>query len=337
MFEGRRPRILWGLLAFSIGLSPACHRGPAPSEEAPVWERIELSTSKGTAFLSAVAGTKADDVWAVGSSPADPTTHRASACAFHFDGSQWTEATLPDGAQALLAVAVRAHDDIWVGGQAGTMLHFDGNQWTRATLPAEASGATISELSTNGRDVWAAATLTGKVLHLTPSGWQVEPIAQRADSPIEHIYVASDGVVWVPGGKALARQDGGAWRELQVGKSTLIAMTEGGSSELWMFGGEGGNLSAASWKPSVFRRQGDSWSEVPSSGALFLRAACALSSNELVAVGSGGYALRWDGQAWRQSRTGVEDTHGKGQLRGVACFGGEAFAVGSVGVLRLRH
>lgn len=88
-----------------------------------------------------VWGASPDDVWAVGG-----FAGRAGFI-WHWDGTRWTEATLPedlprDGVEipGLFKVWGRSSDDVWAVGGLGTVLHWDGQSWrnvpsgTRAPL-----------------------------------------------------------------------------------------------------------------------------------------------------------------------------------------------------------
>ncbi len=83
--------------------------------------------------IHALHGAGADDVWAVGEAPRGG---RKAALALHFDGKDW-KATELDVEHALLSVYVRAKNEVWAGGEQGTLVKWDGSAWQSvAGLPA---------------------------------------------------------------------------------------------------------------------------------------------------------------------------------------------------------
>src|SRR5262249_52962882 len=84
------------------------------------------SSSPVTAHLRAVAGSAADNIWAVGDYPA-ATGHPGPAIV-HWDGTQWTLVPLVRFDRARRAVWVNAANDVWITGEGGYVLHFDGSQ-----------------------------------------------------------------------------------------------------------------------------------------------------------------------------------------------------------------
>ncbi len=79
-------------------------------------------------------------------------------------------------ASDLLAVFAVAPDDVWLGGDGGTLLHWDGATMTPLVLPG-ASGSTDRILDIHGRaggDLWLSGfspSAAGFVSHFDGSAW----------------------------------------------------------------------------------------------------------------------------------------------------------------------
>lgn len=83
--------------------------------------------------LYALHGSRADDLWAVGSN-----------CAFHYDGQSWQRADAACTSR-LVAVFALAPDDVWVAGGRRAH-HWDGSTWSNHTV----------ELNISVNDLWAS-------------------------------------------------------------------------------------------------------------------------------------------------------------------------------------
>lgn len=81
--------------------------------------------------LWGVWATASDDVWAVGG---DVIDFDAEPVLLHFDGTAWSQETLPQldrPAQALFKVQANGPDDVLAVGQSGVALRYDGTTWTQ--------------------------------------------------------------------------------------------------------------------------------------------------------------------------------------------------------------
>ncbi|MCC7542132.1 MAG: hypothetical protein IT379_38290 [Deltaproteobacteria bacterium] len=319
-----------------------CHCRP-PEPEGPIeWERMPVRAAAGEALLKDVAGTGPDDVWAVGEARSGASTGLPAGCAFHFDGQRWTESALPAGTGSLNAVAPVSRTDVWAASATGTVLRFDGRAWTPQTMPEDMRTVQITSFSiVPGGELWATVNRRGRILRRrVGSDWTWVSVDAMPESQPLAIWATSSTNAWIPSGRA-ARFDGQRWQRVVVGGGTLNAVHGTGPNDVWMVGGRGGNLSVFSWQAIGYHHDGRAWSEVPMPpDTLFMHDVCATSPNEAVAVGAHGHALRWNGRAWRRSRTGFEARQPAPfpNLTALSCWPGHAMAVGVIGpnVLRLR-
>lgn len=109
-----------GLIVFALGLS-AC-------DPAPRW--TALLDDDGRGMLMAVWGTSDDDVWVVGGQLDEGVAFRAS-------GDDLSEVPLPSGTPMLNWVHGTSATDVWLAGVEGTLLHWDGTAFTDHSVPGQ--------------------------------------------------------------------------------------------------------------------------------------------------------------------------------------------------------
>ncbi len=118
---------LWWVNGEASGVWAAGAGGRVFHEGGAGWESWTLDASK-TWF--GVWGPGDGTAWVVGGNPDESTD---AAAMWHYDGSVWTEVSLPPEAAAkfsLFKVHGNAADDVWAVGAGGAALHWDGAAWT---------------------------------------------------------------------------------------------------------------------------------------------------------------------------------------------------------------
>lgn len=281
---------------------------PAGSVE---WNAEHLP--RANARLTAVAGTAADDVWAVGEG------------IFHFGGKHWTEAT-PNGLQSRIeAIAVVARDDVWAVGVAGHLLHFDGERWHDEQLA-------VARVSKNGNgyfdlldvaawrnEVWVTDSHKG-YYRFDGKSWSDVVVPERQ---FQQVFGVAPNDVWSVAAR-MAHWDGERWdlsTVLPIGVRRAHGIRR---DDVWAVGWKGNPKDAVG---AAAHFDGSKWtvSTLPA-GAPVLWTVHAASATEAYAVGHDGWIVAWDGHAWRSSNSGT-----RALLRGVYAAGsGEAFAVGDL-------
>lgn len=124
------------------------------------------------AFFS-VHGTSASDVWVAGSADADGFGEPSL---LHYDGDHWTRRDLSalglTGTDLWWVHAIAA-DDVWAGGEHGTLIHYDGATFTQATTPGTRVVFGIWAADTD--DIWAVGGenggVAGFVWHYDGAAW----------------------------------------------------------------------------------------------------------------------------------------------------------------------
>jgi photosystem II stability/assembly factor-like uncharacterized protein len=146
-----------------------------------------------------VWGVSDDDLWVVGGVP------DASGVILHRDKGVWSEVTGLANTGAYFKVWGAAANDVYVCGQAGTILHWDGSAFTAEDTgqPPYISLFTVAGRAAN--DVYAVGGLGNAVaLHRSPSGsWLPVDDKLLAEAPdLAGVAVAPDGSVSMVGQSA---------------------------------------------------------------------------------------------------------------------------------------
>jgi hypothetical protein len=115
--------------------------------------------------MNAISGSSGHDVWAAGQARSSGyhNTVRQSVLV-HYDGTSWTQVTVPD-TKGLLDVAALSPTDVWTLGVDGSVLHWDGTAWTVKTQVNGANALAVAS-STN---VWVAGVVS--VVHYDGTSW----------------------------------------------------------------------------------------------------------------------------------------------------------------------
>lgn len=215
-----------------------------------------------------------DDVWAVGSW-LNQSNGNALQLGMHWDGTEWSLATMP-GIGQLNAVSAVGPNDVWAVGSGLdgtdykiTAAHWNGTAWSEVALPdpgtAESFGFSVKALSAS--DVWVVGrkgeypNYASMILHWNGAAWS------EVTHPDVGVLWSVDGVaandVWTVGGNSL-HWDGTAWSEedLALPDDTQMAgVAMVSSNDVWATGyyvtGSGTVTLMRHW-------DGNDWTDVPS-------------------------------------------------------------------------
>lgn len=221
--------------------------------------------------------------------------------------------------------------DVWLAGEAGSLLHWNGASWSVAVSGTESALRALS--GTSAKNVWAAG-LDGTLLHFDGSSWSAKQTNGKswsfATGPNERpIYalLALPKMLWA-GGAGTRAFDGTTWTEPHHG-SHLPTMAVWGldASSLWEVGLQGminrwdghhwqrvgGELgpnffgvwgSAANdiWivgsAGTIAHSSGEKPATVASGTTNDLHAVRGFSAEDVWAVGAQGTILHWQGSVW---------------------------------------
>jgi hypothetical protein len=242
-----------------------------------------FSTPPGIDQFAVVAGDSPTDAWAVW-----------GGTAAHYDGSSWTEYSIPLGDAQTNSVAIVSPANVWAAGPRTGMIlqHWDGTKWSQVTAPTPAgytyAGVAADGLSASGGDLWVLASATVGpnndteyfVARWDGTSWSLTPALPAAlGQQPTNISAASATDVWVGGNDSTGNNfamhyNGSAWSTFRMpaatGQSDRMAWIAARGDEAWAAGtsqGSGTYPYAALW-----HWDGSTWSSgaFPVSGAVGL-------------------------------------------------------------------
>jgi hypothetical protein len=237
---------------------------------------------------------RSDDVYIVGGGLDAPGL---ATLALHWDGQRWRDLA-PTGEHTLWWVTGGRGEsiDVWMVGDAGTVLRWDGATFTTIASPVGATlfGAWVAAPD----DVWIVGGVPGAgavtdndvLLH-----WDGQRLSRDTTLPVRGVALLK---VWGSGADDLwiVGEQGVLWHHTPLGwedhseiaSSTLFSVYGCGRDDIYAVGG-----------PQLLHYDGTAWSHVgpPIYGAA-VGVACA--SDGVLVTGSGGLKLRWDrgSDAW---------------------------------------
>ena len=225
--------------------------------------------------------------------------------------------------------------DVWLAGEAGSLLHWNGSVWSAVASGTESALRALA--GTSAKNVWAAG-LDGTLLHFDGSSWSAKqkngapwsPASGPNERPIYALLALPDQL-WA-GGSGSRSFAGTTWTEPHHG-SHLPTMALWGldSSSLWEVGLQGmvNRWDGHHWQrvggevgPNFFGVWGhaanDVWvvgsagsivhwsgppTTVPSGTTNDLHAVRGFGAQDVWAVGDQGTILHWQGSAWAPSKS----------------------------------
>jgi hypothetical protein len=173
-----------------------------------------------SASVSFITGTSASNITAVGTADINTGgTIVAESVAFHFNGTAWSEMTIPANVELGPVLAFSA-TNLWSVSSNGDAEHFNGTTWTTTKLPIVTTESQLDLTSISGSspsDIWAAGIASNEGLH-------------RDFSPIlEHFNGTSWSNVTVP----VKSPTGGLTDVVAVTPSDAYAVTTLGAILHW--------------------------------------------------------------------------------------------------------
>lgn len=271
----------------------------------------ELSTQ----HLSAVSGSAADDVYAVGYGGAVLRWNGAAWRALRAPTALVLNSVWSDGggvsyavgssglilriqgeavqqvASGLTMVDLRAvhgsaPDDVWAVGRSATILHFDGQRWS---LVARGPGADLNAVWASGRALAFLAGAGGTLLR-----WDGQTFTTESKVTLQDLYAihgASPTRVWAGGTSgALLAFDGQRWSPQVSGTRQIITGLHGNAAgQVFAVGDTNGNDQEESL---VLRLDGEGWTPLPTGTNNRLAGLWVAADGAVIVVGSLGTILR---------------------------------------------
>lgn len=210
------------------------------------------------------------------------------------------DALLPDGGpittRHLRAVFARAHDEVYVVGDYGTMLIWNGVEW-RQPVGLRPADDFFAVWASGPTDVWVAGFIgdpeqpVGMYAHFDGTQFDqiIKPLAKRP----EGLFGFAKDDVWSVGtGGELRHWTGTSWSMTSGPTTEALSDVAGGGGKLWAVGASG----------TVLERDAMGWrSATPALTIGGLAAIVAFSPTRAYAAG-GAEWLEYDGVAWTKKQ-----------------------------------
>jgi hypothetical protein len=201
----------------------------------------------GTSEISALWGTRDDNVWAV-----------SGGSMVHYDGTAWSSPAVPPTALASANITGTSESNLWAAVD-GEVWHWTGSQWTELDLlPDGTSGRARRVLTTATDDLWLFDAVgnsfryDGETTTHHPGSW--------AD-PVEWAWSASPRSIWaVTTGRQLHHFDGVIWSAVNTADAVRPDIVAGSGDFLWIAGDLSGR--AYTWPLSGWSKDEGACSDV---------------------------------------------------------------------------
>jgi len=225
----------WGVLALLATLAGCPDDEPAE----PAWAVVASGLDE--AVLS-IAGTAADDVWAVGADQG------AGPLVVHYDGVAWTRMATGHTGNLWWAHAF-APDDVFFGGASGAILRWDGTTFTRMDTPGLGRQTVFGLWGASPDSVYAVGGFAGRagfIWRWDGTAWRVLevprdiPLSANGDWPgFFKVWGDATGRVWVVGGRGLVLRadDGETFEVVESGVETSLFTVTGDDERVVIVGG----------------------------------------------------------------------------------------------------
>jgi hypothetical protein len=224
-----------------------------------------LVTAPGnSASVSFITGTSASNITAVGTADINTGgTIVAESVAFHFNGTAWSEMTIPANVELGPVLAFSA-TNLWSVNDNGDAEHFNGTTWTTTSLPIVTTqpGRDMTSISgSSPSDIWAAGTAsngdpddgTAPILeHFNGTSWSnvTVPVSTGLTDVVD-ISPADAYAVTTRG--AILHWNGTTWTALNATTQTGTAVTGSAvaalsPADVWIAGfGTLDNFNGSTW------------------------------------------------------------------------------------------
>lgn len=249
----------------------------------PKWTAAFDATGVGA--LSSVWGSSASDVFAVGGTPEQGEV-------YHFDGSSWTQMSLPT-VPLLVWVYGFGPDNVYAVGTRGAALHYDGTRWTALSSGTQDDLWGVWGAAPNDLWIVGGSPTGGAPVLMHFDGARFAPVAiPPLDRPATAFFK-----VWGIGGKVFAvgsngviiEKRGDAWSQVDAGPRAdddFVSLWGTSESEIVAVGGR------SSARIAIYN--GESWETLAPPGVPGLNGVCMLRSGEAIVDGLNGFVGRFD-------------------------------------------
>jgi hypothetical protein len=187
--------------------------------------------------VSSITGTSADNITAEGGAIIDTgTSDVAESVAFHFNGTSWSQMTIPAGV-TLGPLAAFSATDLWSVNNNGDAEQFNGSTWTTTQLPITTTLPDLDMISISGSspsDIWAAGSASTSGIerrkvapvleHFNGTSWSNVTVPVTTGG-VGSVVDISPTDAWAIDGGSLINWNGSTWSVVNATTQTGAAVT----------------------------------------------------------------------------------------------------------------
>jgi hypothetical protein len=182
-----------------------------------------IATGAGTsASVSFITGTSASNITAIGTGDINTGgTIVQESVAFHFNGTAWSEMTIPANVE-LGPVTAFSATNLWSVNNNGDAEHFNGTSWSNVSVPVSSpTGGLTDVVDISPTDAYAVTTV-GAILHWNGTAWTLLNATTQTGAAVTGSEVAalSPTDVWIAGLNTLDNFNGTTWTSVPVPATT---------------------------------------------------------------------------------------------------------------------
>jgi hypothetical protein len=187
--------------------------------------------------VSSITGTSADNITAEGGAIIDTgTSDVAESVAFQFNGTSWSQMTIPANV-TLGPLAAFSATDLWSVNNNGDAEQFNGSTWTTTKLPISTTLPDLSMSSISGSspsDIWAAGTASTEGVehrkvapvleHFNGSTWSNVTVPVATGGVTSVVDISPTDAFAIDGG-SLIQWNGSTWSVVNATTQTGAAVS----------------------------------------------------------------------------------------------------------------
>jgi hypothetical protein len=229
-----------------------------------------------SASVSFITGTSASNITAVGTGDINTGgTIVQESVAFHFNGTAWSEMTIPANVELGPVLAFSA-TNLWSVNNNGDAEHFNGTTWTTTSLPIVTTQLNLDLTSISGSspsDIWAAGTAStgGKhdspiLEHFNGTSWSnvTVPVSAPTGGLTDVVDISPTDAYAVTNVGAILQWNGTTWTLLNATTQTGAAVTGSAvaalsPTDVWIAGPTGAGVDTV----TLDNFNGTTWTSVP--------------------------------------------------------------------------
>jgi len=247
-----------------------------------------------------------DDVWVVGEGNAR-----------HFDGTAWSDRTIPAHG-TFNAIFGLAANNIYAAGDGGTIFQYNGTTWTKIPNIPTTTWSMYAIWASSPSDVYVMGYL-GNLSYYNGTTWT----SMWSGATTNHVYglhgFGTNDLWGVTENGGVIHKTAAGWTKQTLSQYHLYAIWGAAANDIW----------AAGFNGFVYHYNGTSWSEVVTPAKMDyadIRAIRGRSASDIYMTGSNGAVYHYNGTTWTRELSGSS-----AWTRGIGFAGAKTFIVGDDG------